>query len=321
MNLFVTLLRPLERAFGKLALLVRHQATPLGECHRFEVEDLPRRRSGFAWLQGTLGGPRSDWLDCAVDVHRVAVRARLARVAAQLLENPADTLLAHRDLDVHLLVVVAPRELGAPDDLFAIGDEGRDELELVVVGQVHEAVLDVARVAFGREERHGLLGLLSGLDRVGVRRGEQALEPEAVNLAGGNRTVLGRAFLAASRGSALAADEDRIAIAVEVGARRHLVVIDASAGTSRTFDAFILVIVRVFVADLEAFAVLLVLILLLLLKDNGDTDIVVDLARVDILVLAVGALALLLLVAIVGDLLAERCQLGKLLIGHRQREE
>jgi hypothetical protein len=323
-HLLVTLLGPLERPLGEFALLVRHESAALRERHRFEVERLARRRSGLARLEGALGG--AGRLDDGVDVHVVIARRRRGGVSAsELFQDPPDALFAHRDLDVDFFVVRTPRQLGAPDNLVPVRDQGRDEFKLVVLGQVHQAVFDVAHVAFGREERHRLFGLLRRLERVRVRSGKEPLQPEAVDLARGDLAVLVAAAAAVlTLLGPFAADDDRLVV-FDVDARDHLVVVDAAAaGSSRTLDALVFVVrVGLFIADFEPFVGTVLVIFVLVVKHDRDSDVVVNLAlgRAVVVAVLVGAFALLFLVAIVGDAFPEGRQLGKLVVRDRSRQE
>ena len=110
------------------------------------------------------------------------VCVRRAAVACQRPQDPPDIVLAHRDLDVHA-VIAGARKPRAPYNHVAVLCQRLHDVELVVVEQLHEAVLALAQVGLGCEDLKGSVRLAGRLDLIRVVRLEQPLQPKRVDVA------------------------------------------------------------------------------------------------------------------------------------------
>ena len=85
-----------------------------------------------------LGNLRA--LDLLVDIQGIARLSLGLPIPSKLAQNPAQTFLAHSNLDIDAFTGVATSELGTPHDNLAILEELGNHFKGLVVEELHELV-------------------------------------------------------------------------------------------------------------------------------------------------------------------------------------
>jgi hypothetical protein len=107
-------------------------------------------------------------------------------VPSKFMQDPAQFFLTHSNLNIDTFIGIAMCKLGTPYNNIAIFEELSDDIEGLIVEQLHELVFTVAKARLRTKNGHHGNGFVGGGLGIGVDLTNEPLDLEGIDRMRGN---------------------------------------------------------------------------------------------------------------------------------------